>query len=125
MGILALFLLNRVIFPGPGEIVAPVPDIEHREHEGEEHSGEHINLLGLELKVLEPQEKFVRLSAGQTVVNDSGRWDDVRALHSPHQRVLVLHILIRISQYNKSIFMISYSKCLSWGLEVPIPYYLP
>ena len=85
-----MFLLNRVIFPGPGEIVAPVPDIEHRKHEGEEHSGEHINLLGLELKVLEPQEKFVRLSARQTMVNDSSRWDDVRSLHSPHQRVLVL-----------------------------------
>ena len=54
-----------LILPRAGEIKAPVPDVEYSENEGKEDSGEHVNLLGLELKVLEPHEKFVRLSDRQ------------------------------------------------------------
>ena len=41
-----------------GEIVAPVPYIEHAEHKREEHSGKHINLLCLELEVCHPQQQL-------------------------------------------------------------------
>ena len=47
--------------PRTGEIEAPVPDVKYSEHEWKEDPREHVNLLCLELKVLEPHEKFVRL----------------------------------------------------------------
>ena len=43
------------------EIITPVPDIEHREHEWEKNAGKHINFLGLKLKILHPQHQLVRL----------------------------------------------------------------
>ena len=48
-----------VILPRAGEIVAPVPDVEYSKHKGKADPGEHVDLLGLELKVLEPHEKLV------------------------------------------------------------------
>ena len=45
--------------PRAGKVEAPIPDVEHGEHKGEEDPGEDVNLLGLELEVLEPQEKSV------------------------------------------------------------------
>jgi hypothetical protein len=36
-----------------GEIVAPVHAVEKCKSEGEEHAGEDINFLGLELEVLD------------------------------------------------------------------------
>ena len=56
---LSIVPLNSL--PRPGEVEAPVPDVEHGEHEREEDSGEDVNLLGLELEVLEPHEKPVRV----------------------------------------------------------------
>ena len=51
-----------------GQVVAPVPDVEHQKGEREDPTRKDVNLLRLELEVVDPRGEEVPLPGRRPVV---------------------------------------------------------
>ena len=78
----------------PGQVVAPVPDIENCKYEREEDPGKDVYLLCLELEVLYPERKLVRSSHWYSVMNNCTGGHQVGTFHSSHQWILTIITII-------------------------------
>ena len=52
------------------QVVAPVPDVEHQEGEGEDPPRKDVDLLGLELEVVDPRGEHITFPGVRPAVEE-------------------------------------------------------